>query len=443
MASRDRTDLEVPLVRRSFVLNVINGAISVVASRVTDPGTVVPLLVLRLVGAEWVVGLVAGVQEVGRIAAQLFSARVLDAVERKRPVYVWGSVARVVALTVATGALLLGVGRDPRLVLAVLLAGLLTMMLFNGITELAWVDITARSVPSHRRGSLLTGRRLCGLILSVVVAAPLVDYCLAPAAPYPFPANYGVLFGLSTVMFGLAWTVFSLVREPASHAARRRLTWRQHFSRGVRIYRRDETYRGLLRLRFLAGLSGAVPTFFIAYAIRDLGLPERSAAVFLTIRVASEMLSSLIVGRMSDRSGNRAVIVASTWMALATFGAATGSALLAPAGTAAATAGSPCVLLLGVAFAGLGLLAAGRETGEFNYMLDIAPGPKRPSYVGFGNAFLLPLCLTPILVGWLAPRTGYLPLFALASLLSAVSILAALRLSEPREGLGEAAEGAD
>jgi len=75
-------------------------------------------------------------------------------------------------------------------------------------------------------------------------------------------------------------------------------------------------------------------------------------------------------------------------------------------------------------------------------MLDIAPAPKRPSYIGFGNAFLLPLCLLPIVVGSLAPHTGYLPLFATAAFVSLVAIYFTRHLDEPREFLAKA-EGAD
>ena len=70
--------------------------------------------------------------------------------------------------------------------------------------------------------------------------------------------------------------------------------------------------------------------------------------------------------------------------------------------------------------------------GEFNYMLDIAPAAKRPSYIGFGNAFLLPLSLAPVLVGWLVPLTGYAPLFAGAAFFSFLAILSTTRLKEPR-----------
>lgn len=437
MATRDRHDLAVPLLRRNFVLNVINGALSMVGVRAADPGTVVPLLVLRLAGAEWAVGLTAAVQEVGRVLTQVLAARWLDPVEQKRPVYIWGSVARVIALLTATGALCLGVGRDPRGVLVVLLASLFVLMVASGVCELAWTDITARSVPSARRGSLMTGRRVLGLILAVVVAAPLVDHFLDPRTSYRFPANYGMLFLVSTMGWAAAWTVFALGREPAPHAARRRLTLRQHLGRGLRILRRDDTYRSLLGLRLLTGLAGAVPVFFIAFASRGLGLGERWAALFLAVRTVSEILGSVVFGRVSDRTGNRKVIVISTWIATLTFAVASLSALSERVGGPAGAASQGSILLLGAAFCGLGLLAPAREMGEFNYMLDIAPALKRGSYIGFANAFLLPLSLVPIGVGWLAPRVGYLPLFVLATVVSALAIPAAMRLQEPRDELAE------
>ena len=439
MARNDRTDLDVPLSRYNFVLNVINGALSFAGGRAADLGTVVPLLVLRLVGAEWAVGLSAAVQEVARVGTQLFSSRLLDAREQKRPAYIFWSVIRVVALAAASGALLTGVGRKPWLVLGVLLASLFLLMVGNGVAELAWSDITARSVPSQRRGVLSTLRRVLGLGLSLLCAAPLVNYFLSPRSPYGFPANYGALFLLNTILSAGAWTAYSFTREPAAHAARRRLTFAHHLRRGARFVQRDTAYRRLLRIRFIMGIAGAVPTFFIAFGKLALGLPDSYAAMFLTLRMVSEMVGAVILGRISDRIGNRTVIRISTWLALVTFSCATASAWSAgPEGPVPTLS----VSLLSLAFFMLGLTAPGREMGEFNYMLDIAPAPKRPSYIGFGNAFLLPLCLLPIVVGTLAPHTGYLPLFAGATVVSVIAIYFTRHLEEPRDKL-RPAEGAD
>ncbi len=431
--AKDRTDLAVPLMRRNFVLNAINGALSMVAARAIDQETVVSLLVLGLSGADWAVGLAVSVQHVGRVATQVFAARALDHTENKRPVYRFYSVARVFALLLISGALLLGKGQDPSLILAAVLVGLFVFMLGNGISELAWIDITARSVPSDRRGGLMTWRRLVGLILAVALAAPVVDYYLRPGSGYGFPANYGMLFLFSTLAWGLAWTVFSFVKEPPPHAATRRLTLRQHFARGLRIVRRDGNYRRLLWQRLLSGLACAAPPFFIIFGSRVLGLEARWAALFITVRTVSEIVASVVFGRISDRLGNRAVIVVANWCTLATFvvaALAAFAALSGPAGTGGWQ--SLPVALLGLAFVGLGCMAPGREMGEFNYMLDIAPAAKRPSYIGFGNAFLLPLGLAPIAVGALVPAVGYMPVFAGAAVCALLAIVSTIRLQEPR-----------
>lgn len=443
MSTKDRTDIAVPLSRYNFGINVVNGALTFAGGRAADLGTVVPLLVLRLVGAEWAVGLAAAVQELGRVGTQLFASRLLDTHERKRPSYILATILRIMALCAATWVLLGGLGRGPWFVLGVLLAALFALMVGNGVAEISWADITARSVPSHRRGTLVTLRRVSGLLISLFAVAPLVNYYLSPRSRYAFPANYGMLFLLNTLLSTGAWTAFFMTREPAPHAARRRLSLAQHLQRGRRLLRRDAAYRGLLRLRFLLGVAGAVPTFFIAFGTLSLGLPDRFAAVFLTIRMLGEMAGSVVVGRVSDRIGNRLVICVSTWVALGTFGAATAAALVGgqPGGPGASA--TPAVGLLGAAFLGLGLLSACRDMGEFNYMLDIAPAAKRPSYIGFGNAFLLPLSLLPIGVGILAPHTGYLPLFAAAALVSALAIPSAGRLDEPRERLVAEAEAAE
>lgn len=420
----------VPSARRSFALNIVNGALSFAGWRAADLSTVVPLLVLKLVGSPWAVGLTQAVQDTARVGTQLLASRLMDARAEKRPAYILWSVVRVAALSAATIALLHGVGQPAWAVLSVLLGSLFVLMVGNGIAELAWSDITARSVPSRRRGTLLTARRVLGLLLSLTLAAPLVEWLLSPRSPYRFPANYGMLFLINTVLSGAAWCAFSLIREPKSDAARRRLTLGQHLTRGVRIVRRDENYRGLLRLRLLLGLAGAVPPFLMAYGKVTLGMPDEAAALFLTLRTLTEMVGSAAMGAVSDRVGNRLVLVVSTWVGLATFALATLSAWTAhsaPGGDHTAS-----FSLLAATFLVLGFFNAARDMGDFNYMLEIAPGPKRPSYLSFANAFLLPLSLLPLGVGAAAPHTGYLPLFAAATIISALAVFAAWRLEEPR-----------
>lgn len=427
---RLRRERAAPFARRSFVLNVVNGALSFAGWRAADLSTVVPLLVLKLVGSAWAVGLTQAVQDTARVGTQLFASRLLDARSEKRPAYVLWSVVRVAALFAATVALLRGVGHPPWAVLSVLLGSLFVLMVGNGIAELAWSDITARSVPSHRRGTLLTARRVLGLVLSLTLAAPLVEWLLSPRSPYHFPANYGMLFLINTVLSGAAWFCFSLIPEPHPDAARRRLTLSQHLTRGVRIVRRDENYRGLLRLRLLLGLAGAIPPFLMAYGKVTLGMPDEAAALFLTLRTLTEMVGSAAMGAVSDRVGNRLVLVVSTWAGVATFVLATLSAWTArvtPDGDHTAS-----FSLLAATFLVLGFYNAARDMGDFNYMLEIAPGPKRPSYLSFANVFLLPLSLLPIGVGAVAPHTGYLPLFAAATIISALAVFAAWRLEEPR-----------
>jgi MFS family permease len=429
MASRDRTDIAVPLSRRNYLINIVNGALSWVGVRATDAGTVLPLLALRLTGAEWAVGLVQAVPELGRVTASVIAARLLDPVPRKLPVYALWSVVRALALAVTTALLLLGVGRNPWLVFWCVLASLTMLSVGHGVSDLTWSDITARSMPSTRRGTLWMWRRISGLLLVMITAAPLVDYLLGPRSPLPFPRNYGVLYLVTTVSWSAAWLVYTFTREPASHAAKRRLTVAQHMGRALRIVRRDRSYRRLLRLRILNGIAGAVPTFFIVFANQAFGHGEALAALYLSLRTVSELLAGVIFGRLSDAHGNRITILVANWCGLATFMLATAAAAVAPA--------SPNlgVWLLGAAFCALGFLGPGRETGETNYLLDIAPALKRPSYIGFSNAFLLPMTVLPVAVGALAPHVGYLALFGAAAFVALLAILLGGHLPEPRDEL--------
>ncbi len=425
---RDATDMLVPLDKRTFGLGVANGALVTAGQRAADPGTVIPLLALKLIGAEWAVGLVAVVMGVCRAGTQLLVSRSADAMERKLPIY-WASFGmRVVALAVVTSVLLFGPDLPRQ---AIFLSLLLCLALYTGgqgLAGLAWSDIIARSIPTTKRGSFIMWRRLIGLALVIAFSAPLVKYLLGPGGPARFPRNYGYLFLVNLILAAIAWGCFSLVREPTPHAARHKLTLGQHLVRGARLWRRDRHYRRLLRVRAVIGLAAAIAPFFVVFGSTRLGLDDWWAGVFITIQVVTEWGAIVLMGRLSDVAGNRRVVIVTACLSVAATAIVLAAALLAGNilwGTA----------LLCTAFAVLGALSAGRQTGEFNYLLDIAPARKRSSYIGFSSTVLMPVLAAPLLVGALVPRLGYIVVFAAAAVLAVAAVWLSTRLEEPREEL--------
>ncbi len=433
------SDMLVPLNVRTYRLAIANGVMAMSASRMADQGTIIPLLVHKLSDAAWVVGLVIGLGMVVRTFVQVVAARTLDTREYKKPVYMLSALIRGSMLGCIAIALWWGGAMPDTLVLAVVVVGLMGHSAGGALAWLTFNDVLAKSIPTTRRGSLQMWRRMGALAIVLVLVTPFVGYMIGPDSPFDFPRNFGVLFGVSVLGAAVGWILFAQVREARSRSSRHRLSWRQHLARGWRIVHRDRSYRRLIRVRLLMGLAAAVRPFFIVFATEVWGLSDQVAATFLGLQVAAEFAGSALVGQVSDRVGNRNAVL----MAVSSVLLATAVATVAAYGdwdVPLQVAGGQVnlqVAVLGLAFVGAGMFMASLMIGYTNYLMDIAPEALRPSYLGFGAGFTLPLALAPLVFGWAADTLGYRTVFTAALVLALAALFFGLKLPEPRDELDQ------
>lgn len=429
----------VPFNLRTYRLGIANGIFSVTGARLADVNTIVPLLVHRLSGAAWMVGLVLGLRDVVRTVVEVAAARSLDSREHKKPAYIASAIARGAAYAAITVVLWFANAIPDAVVLAVVVLGLVGYSAALGLGTLAFNDILAKSVPTTRRGSLQMYRKLGALIIIFAGVTPFVAWIIGPEGPFDFPRNFSALFALSVVFYTTAWLLFMRVREPESRSSGRKLTWNQHLRRGVTLFRNDSCYRRVIRIRLLIGIAAAIRPFLIVFATDVWSLSDEIAATFLAIQIGAEFIAAVIVGRISDRLGNRRAILVVIWSlifccaAAVVAGASTWDLPL----TVLFWQTNLQIIILGTAFIGSGFFLASLTIGYTNYLLDISPEDKRPSYMGFSTAFTLPLAVAPLLYGWGADLFGYQPAFISALVLALGSLYLFLQLPEPRDTLDD------
>lgn len=429
----------VPLNIRTYRIGIINGMLGVTGARLVDLNTIVPLLIHKLSGAAWMVGLVLGLRGVVRTLVQVAAARTLDTRDHKKPAYVFASVVRA-SMYIAIAAVMWFAGVLPSsVVLALVVLALLGYAAGGGLAALSFNDILAKSVPTTSRGSLQMWRRLAALVIIFLGVTPLQRWLIGPEGVFDFPRNFAALFAVSVAVSGLGWVLFSWVREPQSRATHTKLTWPQHIRRGVMLFRDDRCYRRVIRIRLLIGIAAAIRPFLIVFATDVWNLPDDVAATFLAIQVGAEFLGATVVGRVSDRLGNRRAIL----VVITSVVGCCAAAVIAGAAdwdmpiTILSWQTNLQVIILGIAFVASGFFLASLTIGYTNYLMDIAPEDKRPSYIGFSTAFTLPLSLAPLVYGWGADMFGFQPVFVTALVLSLGSLYLFTQLPEPRDDLDD------
>lgn len=426
---------------RTYRLGIANGIFMFTGSRLADPNTIVPLLIHRLSGAAWLVGVVLGLKGIVEALAQVAIARGLDSRERKKPAYILGSLIKSLTYIAIAAVMWFAAAIPNVVVLAIFVAALLGYRAGLAISDLTLNDILAKSVPTTRRGSLHMWRKLGALVVVFFGVTPFVRWMIGPVGPFDFPRNFGILFAASVAATGLGWLLFALVNEPPSRATERTLSWNEHLRRGLTLLRSDRSYRRVVRIRLLVGIAAAIRPFLVVFATDVWELTDDVAATFIAIQVCAEFLGAVVAGCISDRLGNRRAIFFMIW-----------SIVLCCA--AAVVAGASAwdvpirllfwqvnlqIIILGAAFVGSGLFLASLQIGYSNYLMDIAPEDQRPSYIGFSTAFTLPLAIAPIAYGWGADLFGYQPAFISALVLALGALYLFLQLPEPRDGLDRGA----
>jgi hypothetical protein len=357
--------------------------------------------------------------QAGWYLPQYLVAGFIEHVKRKKPVYIRAGLVRFIAIW--TIAILVPV-------LAGSHAGLFVVAFFilysiytlgAGVAGISFMDIVAKSIPATRRGTFFGAR----LSLGGLVSALAGFFVRSVLNSRPFPDNFATLFIAAAVVVTVAIISFSLVSEPDSAVNEKRMPYRRFLRRGPRLLRTHRGYRTFFIVRVLLSIWSMALPFYILYARDELGLDPSAAGVFLAIQMVGFVISNLLWGSLSNRIGNKIVLVLVSGIAIV-------SPLLAVLGGRYEWLGNTWGF--GTVFFFLGFTLSGIRLGQTNYMLDVSPETERPTYLGFMNTILAPVLLLSMLGGYIIERTSFEALFFAVIGTAVLALLISFGMEEPR-----------
>lgn len=414
-------------LRRNLRLGIANGILFTFGEALNNGNLVLGLLVRQLGGALWLVGLLPALQSGGWLIPQMLVGGRLQAYRLKLPLYRRSALVRIAAYAVL-GGVIFGAGLLSTNV--ALLCILICYTIYNvggGTSALAFQDVVAKVVPPQRRGSFFGVRQLYGGLLAFAVAGPLTSWLLSTNAPLPFPFNFGLLSVLSLLFIAAGLLAFCFVIEPPqSQVGPRRRFW-DDLQATPALLRRDARYRTFIIARVLTRAGQLGEPFYIIYARELLGVPSSAAGVYLAVRAISAALSNIYWGRVSDRQGNRRLMLLTGIFTVLT----PALALLGPRVVSISGGGLTAVMIvMGLVYLCIGLAVDGASIASLTYLMEIAPEAERPSYIGLANTLLGLITLLPVFGGRLVALVGYTGLFAVGLLLSLAGLLVVTWLPE-------------
>ena len=404
---------------RTFILGVINGVLFNLAEALIGGTTVLPTFISNLTESKVLIGLSGTMGNAGWFLPQLVVANLIQHLKRKKPVYVWAGVVRILCIWAIALLVADFVGSQAGLFLVIFFILYSVYTLAAGVAGIPFMDIVAKAVPSTRRGTFFGARLFFGGI-AAALAGLFVKRVLEAMT---FPDNFAVLFLTASAVITVAIISFCLASEPEFTVKERRMPFRQFLLKGPFLLKNVRSYRWLLIVRIMLGVWGMALPFYIIYARERLALETSAVGIFLSIQMVGMIISNILWGALSNRVGNKIVLE------LVSIVAVVAPMIAILSRVCPELQGTLC---FGMVFFFLGFTLSGIRLGYSNYMLDVSPEAERPTYLGFMNTFLAPVLLLSSVGGFLIERTSYEVLFTTVIAAGIIALAFSLQLEEPR-----------
>ena len=394
----------------NFMRHLLANTLSNLADRLASAKTTLPWLLMQLGAPAWMLSLLVPIREAGSMLPQMLIGEWVRRQPVRKWVWVMGGALQGACLAAMGWA---GIALQGAAAGWALMFLLVLFSLSRGACSVAYKDVLGKTIPKTRRG------RLSGWISSVSGLAALAAG--AGLGLVQGEQSTGLVVGLLVSGALLWWTAalsFSRIVEQAGAT--------EGGANGIgaalaqlKVLRTDAPFRRFVIARALAMGSGLAAPLYLSLARDALGEATLWLGVFIAIEGLASLLSSPGVGTLGRpvqppgvrrrlRAGRRAV-------------AGRGAGSLAEHASRRVAQ-----LFFPLAFFGLGVAHAGVRLGRKTYLVDMAEGNRRTTYVAVSNTVIGALLLFTGLLGALAATVsvpGTIALLGLAGLAGAAMSL--------------------
>lgn len=414
--------------KRNLALNTADGILYATGITLVARNTILPGFIHECVArapnlAQYentIVGLMPSVMALSIILPhQLISARLVEGRALVKRLFLFFTVfERFAWLFIGAAIWVLG-GGNPTAVLYTFMASMFFFTFFMGLTSPAWRELMAKTTPINRRGLLFGMRDFGGAIGGT--AALLAAGWFLTSGKIGFPHNYAILFFGAFAITMSSIVPMAFLKEAPYPGRQATHPMREVVSRVWAALKSDRMLTRYIACRWVLDLTTvANAAFFATKALRGASATEGLELVirFTIAGALARMVWAFLGAHIADRFGFRAVF--------ATASLLSGAAILA-----ALAAQTPAHFY--VAFALSVFASRAMMIGRTNYILELAPPGKRPSYIAIDNMSRIPIVAAPVIGGLIADRLGYVFQFTAGAALAVVAALLFIFVApEPR-----------
>jgi len=411
--------------RMNFILYVINGAFGGLGDALTSTTLVMTAFLSQLTSSNTLIALLSPLRDAGWYLPQFFMMSWVDRTRLKVTAYRASTIFRMaawLALVVCIFTI-----QDRTLLLIAVFACTIAISFLAGFAALPFLILTAKVIPANRRGLLFGLRQFIGGALGVA-AGGLVAVILGGQFGLQYPQNYALVLGGGAIGYAASYIVLGFTKEEPDAAVVRSQPIGANLKLAWSVARSDAQYQCYIVMRVALLVAAACVPFLTVYAKRTMGVNDGFIGTLISVTLACSLLSNMVWARLSDRRGNRLVMIIAGVMGLTFCAVAAYITGLTPNAYNNDLAHLALIVLFGFS----GALQSGINLVSLPLMIEVAPATQQSLYIGLSNTILGIVILLTSAVGIIVDQFGFSGLFVFSGLAFVVALERLARMNEPR-----------
>lgn len=295
--------------RRNYLANSIEGGLFAGGLAFLNPGTVLPIILSTLGSADWLIAFSPMLMQIGFRLPPLFLVAYIERLHNMKRLIMTAGIFQRIPFFIA-GVVLYLIGQDkvdPHWGITAVTLGFFCSGLFGGISQPAWMEYVAKTIPENRRASMWALRNIIGRSFGFL-AGFLITGILDR---YPGPTGFSWLFFMTFVMVMLSYAIFAMTQESTLPPKRDPATKTNPFSFMAslpELLRQDAQLPLFLSLALVKNGLFIVMPFLSIHAISTLEASKSILGSLVIFQMAGAILGNFIGGWIGDRRGGKAVL---------------------------------------------------------------------------------------------------------------------------------------
>lgn len=355
--------------------------------QMVNASTVLPWLFHAIGVPAALTGALVPIRESGSMLPQAFLTPLVIKVRQRKLVTLAGALVQALSVAVMAVTAAIGSGLAAGLTIIVALA---VFSLGRCLTSIASKDVQARTVPKGERGQInglaTTASGLVAITLGLAVRA-LGEGLDAQ--------TLAAILGIGSVLWVLVALVWWSVHEPVDAPSRgsqsdlprdrgegegeeEQDNW---FAQTLTLLREDATFRSFVTVRSFLLVSSLSPPFIVTLAVQAGAPALTGLGGFIIASGLAALLGGRIFGRLADRSSKRLMTTGAALASLVLLVLVLLDTSLDLDGDSLAT-----YAIFVAAYFLVTMLHTGVRVGRKTYVVDMAEGDQRTTYVAVSNS---------------------------------------------------------